>query len=121
VEEEMGPVNYLQIKLKGREQNTLALGAKVELWCAGEYQFHEQFISRGYASSVEPMVHFGLKNQSMVDSVRITWPAGDRFSFLRTGKDFKLCSPAGGLCGFSSVSKHHPAQILTDWTLHPEG
>ena len=83
LEEEMGYGNYLRIKLNGQANNLLALGAKVELWSAGEYQFHEQFISRGYASSVEPLVHFGLGNRSMVDSVKITWPKGDKVSILR--------------------------------------
>ena len=83
LEEEMGPGNFLRIKLIGQENNSLSLGAKVEMWSAGEYQYHEQFISRGYASSVEPLVHFGLGNQELVDSVKVSWPRGDRVSILR--------------------------------------
>ena len=38
----------------------MAIGAKVELWDKGKYQFNEHFLTRGYASSVDPVLHFGL-------------------------------------------------------------
>lgn len=73
---------FLKIKLKGTRGNTLALGAKVELWSGGEFQFAEHFLTRGYASSVDPDIHFGLRSNSIVDSVRITWPATGRITVL---------------------------------------
>ncbi len=57
--------NFIRIKLKGKEDNTFAFGAKVELWSGGNYQFHEHFLSRGYISSVDPIVHFGLSSISI--------------------------------------------------------
>ena len=74
--------NFLQIQLKGKENNSQAIGAKVELWCQGNYQYQEHFLSRGYASSVGPVVHFGLSEHLMVDSLRVSWPSGDRVSTL---------------------------------------
>jgi hypothetical protein len=68
-------VNYIRIKLIGKHSNTMALGAKVDLWTNGKYQFHEHFTSRGYASTVDPVIHFGLGEETMIDSVRITWPS----------------------------------------------
>ena len=65
------------------ETPSYSYGAKVELWCKGNYQFQEHFLSRGYASSVDPVVHFGLSAYLMVDSLRVTWPAGDHISYLR--------------------------------------
>ncbi|MCK4989141.1 MAG: VCBS repeat-containing protein, partial [Bacteroidales bacterium] len=43
----------------------------------------EHFLSRGYTSSVDPVVHFGLSAYVMVDSIRVTWQAGDHISHLR--------------------------------------
>lgn len=83
LEEEAGQKNFLRIKLRGLENNSMALGAKVELWCNGTYQFHEHFISRGYASSVDPVVHFGLAEHALVDSVKVTWPASDRITIIK--------------------------------------
>jgi len=75
--------NFLRINLTGKDNNSLALGAKVELWSMGKYQFHEHFLSRGYTSSVDPVIHFGLAGQSLVDSIKVSWPASDRVSILK--------------------------------------
>ncbi len=83
LEEEDGQKNYLRIKLKGQADNSMALGAKVELWCNGSYQFHEHFISRGYTSSVDPIIHFGLAEYTVVDSVKVSWPASDQVSTVK--------------------------------------
>jgi enediyne biosynthesis protein E4 len=66
--------NYVKIKLVGKDQNLQAIGTKVELWTNGAYQYHEHFLTRGYISSVDPIVHFGLGENAGVDSVRIVWP-----------------------------------------------
>ncbi|WP_346861841.1 VCBS repeat-containing protein [uncultured Draconibacterium sp.] len=75
--------NYLKIKLIGKPQNTMAVGALVELWQDGKYQISEHFLSRGYASSVEPVIHFGLPAGSPVDSVVISWPSTTNVSVLK--------------------------------------
>ena len=61
----------------------MAIGAKVEIWSNGMYQFTEQFLTRGYASSVEPVIHFGLSGNSIIDSIKVTWPAGKNISVLK--------------------------------------
>ncbi len=66
---------FIRIRLLGKEGNTMAIGAKVELWSNGKYQFQEHFLSRGYASSVDPVVHFGLAGDDVIDSIRVIWPA----------------------------------------------
>ena len=58
-------------------------GAKVELWCNGKYQFTELSLTRGYASSVDPVIHFGLSDNSFVDSIKVTWPSGRNSSVLK--------------------------------------
>jgi hypothetical protein len=75
--------NYIRLKLEGKNGNTMALGAKVELWANGKYQFHEHFLTRGYASSVDPVIHFGLGDETIVDSIKITWPASGNISVVK--------------------------------------
>ncbi len=75
VEKSDKKANYIRIRLTGRDGNTMAIGAKVELWANGKYQFHEHFLTRGYASSVDPVIHFGLADETFIDSIKITWPA----------------------------------------------
>jgi hypothetical protein len=52
----------------------LALGAKLFLYYEGQTQFHAHSIYRGYISTVEPTVHFGLGDFTKVDSLVIIWP-----------------------------------------------
>jgi len=67
--------NYLRIKLKGTGRNTLGLGAFLEIeYSGGKKQYHEHTLYRGYLSSVEPIVHFGLGDSTMVNKLTVTWP-----------------------------------------------
>ena len=75
--------NYLEIKLDGNKPNTAAIGATVELWANGKYQFAENFLTRGYASTVYPLIHFGLGNSKKIDSIRVHWPADGLISVLK--------------------------------------
>jgi hypothetical protein len=75
--------NFIRFRLKGEGANTAAIGAKVELWSGGKYQFQENFLTRGYASSVEPVVHFGLAGNVIADSVKISWPSGKQVTILK--------------------------------------
>jgi hypothetical protein len=75
--------NYLRLELKGNAPNTMAIGAKVEAWFAGKYLFAEHHLSRGYLSSVEPIVHLGVGTAASVDSIRISWPTRERTTLLR--------------------------------------
>lgn len=67
---------YLKIKLKGERGNTEGLGAKVWIFANGKQQFLEQMPSRGYQSSVSPVLHFGLGKEAVIDSLRIVWLSG---------------------------------------------
>ncbi|WP_166384727.1 VCBS repeat-containing protein [Polaribacter sp. 11A2H] len=66
--------NYLKIELKGNKENKDAIGAKVTLWSHNKVQQQYQSKTRGYLSSVESKIHFGLKD-SLVDSVQVIWPS----------------------------------------------
>jgi hypothetical protein len=68
--------HYLQIDLKGTGKNTFGLGAKVTVYAGGEKQYAEQMPTRGYLSTVSPILHFGLGGLAVVDSVHVIWPDG---------------------------------------------
>jgi len=82
-EKSKSKTGYLRLKLRGAGKNTQAIGAKVELWCNGNYQFRELFLTRGYASSVEPVIHFGTGNAQIIDSIKIYWPATGNITVLK--------------------------------------
>ncbi|MDB4293508.1 CRTAC1 family protein, partial [Maribacter sp.] len=67
--------HYLRIELIGPATNPKAIGAKVTLWDNGKVQGHFQSVIRGYLSSMESIVHFGVADNH-VDSLQIQWPNG---------------------------------------------
>lgn len=70
--------SYLTVKLKGTGKNKSAIGAKVTAHADGVQQVLELFPSRGFQSSVDPRLFFGLGKADRVDSLSIVWPSGPR-------------------------------------------
>jgi len=68
--------HYMQVKLVGEKQNTLGLGATVELISDGQVQKIEQYNARGYLSSVSPVLHFGLGMKNTIDTLKVKWLSG---------------------------------------------
>jgi len=64
----------LKIKLEGSAKNVHGLGAKLTIRYDGNMQYHEFKNVRGYLSSVEPLIHFGLGTYEKIDEVEIIWP-----------------------------------------------
>lgn len=72
--------HYLKIKLTGNDQNTLAYGSQLKLFCKGQMQYLEHMPIRGFESSMEPVSIFGLGNNTLVDSLQVKFPDG---SFIK--------------------------------------
>ena len=70
------PTNYLRVAFAGPLQNQKRLGAKVFLKHKGTRQYQYFTLFRGYLSSVEPYLHFGLDSLRVIDSVGVVWPDG---------------------------------------------
>jgi hypothetical protein len=68
--------HYIKLRLKGTAKNTYGVGAKVFIQTAHTKQFQEQYITRGFQSSVDPVMHIGLGSDSMIESLIINWPQG---------------------------------------------
>ncbi|WP_405383065.1 VCBS repeat-containing protein [Maribacter sp. LLG6340-A2] len=69
--------NYIKIKLKGEGKNSLALGSKVLIYLPdGEQVYQEVYYSRGYQSSVEPILTIGIGENKSIDKIEVYWPGG---------------------------------------------
>ncbi len=66
--------HYLKVRLKGEGKNTLAIGSIVYVYFDGQPHKQELVPSRGFQSSVDFVLNFGLGKATRVDSVRIIWP-----------------------------------------------
>ncbi|MFT5884431.1 MAG: hypothetical protein ACI9IP_000886 [Arcticibacterium sp.] len=69
--------NYLRIQFKGDAPNNIGLGAVVKGTFENGTQFYaENLPVRGYLSSVEPIIHIGLKSDTLLKELIIIWPSG---------------------------------------------
>ena len=64
--------NYIRIKLDG----PFAIGSKISIDCKGKKQFLEHNPVRGFQSSQDPIEHFGLGKDSIIDILKIVWLDG---------------------------------------------
>ncbi len=73
--ETYAPMNRsLSVNLKGPAGNRNAIGAKCMVYGKGEVQFQEKFPVRGFQSSTEIPLLFGLGDSARIDSVVVIWP-----------------------------------------------
>lgn len=66
--------HYLKIRLQGDGSNPFGYGAKVWVYTKDGMQVQEQMPTRGFESSVDPVLNFGLGKQDITDSIKIQWP-----------------------------------------------
>jgi hypothetical protein len=65
--------HFLSVTFRGNGLNTRGIGARATLYYKGQNQVAEQFPTRGFLSSVSDVLHFGLGNINLVDSVIVRW------------------------------------------------
>jgi enediyne biosynthesis protein E4 len=68
--------SYLKIKLEGTKNNKFGIGAKVILKAQGKIFVKENFTNRGFQSSIEPQLLFGLGSVKNIDQLEVIWPNG---------------------------------------------
>jgi hypothetical protein len=76
------PNRFLQVALEGEAPNRFAIGAKVTVRSGDALVFQELMPSRGFQSSVDYVLTFGVGARDTLDVVEIVWPNG-RISTLR--------------------------------------
>ena len=85
---------WLTIKLIGTLTNKAAIGTKIRLKALINgipvWQMREISAQTSYCGQNDLRAHFGLGNATLVDSIKVEWPAGDR-------KSTRLNSSHGGI------------------------
>jgi len=65
---------HLSISFKGNNANTFGVGAKAYLFSKNNIQYQQLMLTRGFQSSTAPILHFGLNEKTVIDSILIVWP-----------------------------------------------
>jgi len=68
--------NFIRFKFSGSRNNPMGLGTKVRLYHGEQFQYQQYYVSRGYRSSMEPIMHFGLGLDTLISKIEIVWPDG---------------------------------------------
>ncbi len=115
----MGSAGHLKIKLIGKGLNTSGIGAKVSLYKDEQVLYREQMPTRGFQSSVDHVLHFGLGDTVMVDSLTVIWP-DNSFQTL-----YNICpnqlleldqSQASGIINYQGFKDHNDDSYFREVT-----
>ncbi|MCA9540186.1 MAG: VCBS repeat-containing protein, partial [Myxococcales bacterium] len=68
----------LHVRLEGPAGNRFGIGALVSVTTADGRQVRDLPVTSGFMSANEPVIHFGLGGQAMIDSIEVRWPDGLR-------------------------------------------
>ena len=77
--------NYLTVHLHGDSTNAFAIGSKVIIKANGQTYYQELSPMRGFMSSVDYRLHFGLDTLRTLDSLIVRWP-DDKISMSHSVK-----------------------------------
>jgi hypothetical protein len=102
---------YLRVKFEGDNRNTKGIGAKAYLFINGSTQFLQLMPTRGFQSASEPVLHFGLGDSAVVDSLLIVWP-DQRFQVIAKPAISKILQvkqkEGSGSFNYNSLQKEAP-------------
>jgi hypothetical protein len=89
----------VNIDLRGTVSNRYGIGATVRVESALGTQVRQLTLARGYMSSSEPMLHFGLGADTTIRRMVVTWPSGHVQAFENVAVDqrYTITEPAGAI------------------------
>ncbi len=111
--------NRLLVSLRGHTANRFGLGSLVRIETDAGVQVRPVTAARGYLSSQDTTVHFGLGSARRVKQLRVTWPSGETQTFtdLDVNQRVTINQPAASSGGAGPVSPppslFRPARDLT--------
>ncbi|MFY9925328.1 MAG: FG-GAP-like repeat-containing protein [Opitutaceae bacterium] len=102
----------VDVSLRGTVSNRFGIGATVRVESALGVQARPLLLGRGYMSSSEPMVHFGLGRDTLITRMTVRWPSGhvQTFENLPAGRRYTVTEPPGPVPPATPPAPH-PAQF----------
>ncbi len=87
----------LVVALRGSVSNRFGVGAKVRIETAHGPQVRQLVLARGYLSTSEPVLHFGLGDDAVVKRLTVEWPSGhvQQFTDVPADRRLTITEPAG--------------------------
>ncbi|MCH2119275.1 MAG: FG-GAP-like repeat-containing protein, partial [Pirellulales bacterium] len=91
--------HQVKIRLQGVESNQFGIGATVRIRSAAGQQMRYLTLSRGFMSSNDPTIHFGLGADKVIKELTVEWPSGQvqKFENLDADHLYTITEPDGAL------------------------
>ncbi len=103
--------NYVSIAFKGNDLNTFGVGCKAYIFQHGKLQYEQLMLTRGFQSSSDTRLHFGLDSSSVIDSILVVWP-NQKFQLVKNVQANKQLTfyqkDASGVFDYPSFFKPAP-------------
>lgn len=97
--------NFLKIKIEGSGNNKFGIGAKAIIHHNGKMQMAENTVTRGFISSVEHDLFFGLGKDIEVEKIEVFWPNGKVNTFENIGANQVIVAKLDNAKPFSKETK----------------
>lgn len=110
---EISGKRWLQIDIDADKGNTDGLGAVAEVYTGGKYQYQMMMSNKGFFSTSEPIIHFGLGDANVVDSVILQWPEGTKEIMRNVKSDQRLIWKRGSGTVYSGQPKPKTEALFT--------
>lgn len=104
--------HFIRVKLKGKAQNANAIGSNVKVHADSLVMMREMLPSRGFQSSVDQILHFGLGTRTKIDSLVVTWPDRTVTTLRHPKLDTTLVIDMGASVPFREQAGPKPSQTL---------
>ncbi|MBL7702514.1 MAG: VCBS repeat-containing protein [Ferruginibacter sp.] len=123
------PAKYtLDLAFKGNDKNTNGIGVKAWIYINGKMQYQQLMGTRGFQSSCDLKLHFGLDSVRYIDSMLIVWP-NQKYQFFRNTPATGLIEVkqinAGGLFDYNTffppakkMFEDISSQVACNWAHH---
>jgi enediyne biosynthesis protein E4 len=118
--------NYLSVSFKGDDGfNAFGVGCKAYVYQKDRMQYQQMMLTRGFMSSSDTRLHFGLNSIGKVDSLLVVWP-DQKYQMLKniSANQQLIVKQKDAKAGFNHIRYFPPpkailrnisAEINSDW------
>lgn len=103
--------HYISFSFKGDSLNTKGIGTKVYLFTKSGMQYQQMMPERGFISSVDYRLFFGLDSLSIVDSAIIVWTGGKMQTLKNIGAGKNIEVRLEEATGYFDYNTYFPPKV----------
>ncbi|MGB3079164.1 MAG: FG-GAP-like repeat-containing protein, partial [Saprospiraceae bacterium] len=111
--------HWLEIDVREKAGNTYGIGATADLYAKDIHQHQQLITNKGFFSSSEPVLHFGLGETAMIDSIILQWPEGQREIMKSISPDKRILWKTGTGETYKGYSLAKPELLFSEATKIP--